>query len=158
MSRRKSNQAGQHRSHSAVTSGRKLLIGGDPNSAWARRYRDLVTRHVGDMGGRDTLSEAQLSLVRRAAALECELEAQEARMSQGEPVNLDSFGRAASHLRRILESIGLRREARDVTPTLAELIAQDEAEQAAEEAAAAKAAAEAARQPEEAAEGGLPHD
>ena len=82
------------------------------------------------MGGRDTLSEAQLSLVRRAAALECELEAQEARMSQGEPVNLDSFGRAASHLRRILESIGLRREARDVGPTLADLIAEDEAAEA----------------------------
>jgi len=37
-------------------------------------------------------------------------------MSQGEAVNLDSFGRAASHLRRILESIGLRRKPRDVTP------------------------------------------
>jgi hypothetical protein len=133
----------RHRSHSAVTSGRRLLIGGDPNSAWARRYRDLAARHAADMGGRDTLSEAQLSLVRRAAALECELEAQEARISQGEPVSLDSFGRAASHLRRILESLGLRRTPRDVTPTLAELIAQDEAEQAAEEAAAAKVAAEA---------------
>jgi hypothetical protein len=89
------------------------------------------------------LSEAQLSLVRRAAALACELEQMEARMSQGEAVNLDSFGRAASHLRRLLEAVGLQRRARDVTPTLAELIAQDEAEQAAEEAAAAKAAAEA---------------
>ena len=66
------------------------------------------------MGGRDTLSEAQLSLVRRAAALECELEAQEARMSQGEPVNLDSFGRAASHLRRILETLGLERRPKQI--------------------------------------------
>jgi hypothetical protein len=99
-----------------VTSGRKLLIDGDPNSAWSRRYRDLVTRHVADLGGRDMLSEAQFSLVRRAAALACEIEQMEARMSQGEQVDLDTFGRAASHLRRIYEAIGLRRQARDVTP------------------------------------------
>jgi hypothetical protein len=104
------------RPRSAVTSGRRLLIGGDPNSAWSRRYRDLVTRHIGDLGGPDQLSEAQLSLVRRAAALACELESQEARMSQGVQVNLDSFGRAASHLRRIYESLGLKRQQRDVTP------------------------------------------
>src|SRR5262249_35655794 len=124
------------RPRSAVTSGRKLPIGGDPNSGRAGTYRR-------DVGGRAMLSEAQLSLVRRGAALGCELEQMEARMSQGEAVNLDSFGRAASHLRRLLEAVGLQRRARDVTPTLAELIAQDEAEQAAEEAAAAKAAAEA---------------
>jgi hypothetical protein len=106
----------RRRPRSAVTSGRKLLIEGDPNSAWSRRYRDLVTRHVSDLGGRDMLSEAQLSLVRRAAALACELEQMEAGMSQGAEVNLDSFGRAASHLRRIYEAIGLRRQARDVTP------------------------------------------
>src|SRR5262249_11813305 len=71
------------RPRSAVTSGRKLLIGGDPNSAWSRRYRDLAVRHISDLGGRDMLSEAQLSLARRAAALACELEQMEARMSQG---------------------------------------------------------------------------
>jgi hypothetical protein len=111
-------RGGRRRPRSAVTSGRKLLVDGDPNSAWSRRYRDLVTRHVGDLGGRDMLSEAQLSLVRRAAALACEIEQMEARMSQGVEVNLDSFGRAASHLRRIYEAIGLRRQARDVGPTL----------------------------------------
>jgi hypothetical protein len=105
---------GRRKSRSAVTSGRKLLIGGDPNSAWSRRYRDLVTRNVSDLGGRAVLSEAQISLVRRGAALAVELESMEARMSQGEQVNLDTFGRAASHLRRIYEAIGLRRQARDV--------------------------------------------
>ena len=104
----------KHRSHSAVTSGRRLLIGGDPNSAWSRRYRDLVAGHISDMGGRGTLSVAQQSLIRRAAALECELEALEARLSQGEPVDLDRFGRAASHLRRLFEVLGLERRARDV--------------------------------------------
>jgi hypothetical protein len=36
-------------------------------------------------------------------------------MSLGEEINLDSYGRAASHLRRILETLGLERKARDVT-------------------------------------------
>jgi len=111
----------RHRSHSAVTSGRRLLIGGDPNSAWARRYRDLVTRHIGDMGGRDLLSEGELSLIRRASALECELEGMEARMSQGEQVNLELYGRLTDRLGRTLQRVGLKRRARDVGPSLADL-------------------------------------
>lgn len=120
------------RPRSAVTSGRKLLIGGDPNSAWSRRYRDLVVRHISDLGGRDMLSEAQLSLVRRAAALACELEQMEARMSQGEAVDIDRFGRAASHLRRLYETLGLERKPRDLEPTLEQIIAEERAERAAE--------------------------
>ena len=61
------------------------------------------------------LSEAQLALCKRAAGLECELEQMEGRMSQGIEVDLDRYGRAASHLRRILETLGLRRHAVDVT-------------------------------------------
>src|SRR6516164_9825968 len=62
------------RIRSAVTNGRRLYVNGDGNSAWSRRYRDLVQGHVADMGGRDLLSEAQLSLIKRASAIECELE------------------------------------------------------------------------------------
>jgi hypothetical protein len=102
----------RRRSQSAVTSGRRLLTGGDPNSAWSRRYFDLVSRHISDLGGKDMLSEAQVSLIRRAAALSCEIEAMEARMSQGAEVNLDSFGRAASHLRRLYETLGLERRSK----------------------------------------------
>jgi hypothetical protein len=62
-------QPKKRRPGSAVTSGRKLFIGGDPNSAWSRRYRDLCGGLISDLGGRDMLSQAQLSLCRRAAAL-----------------------------------------------------------------------------------------
>ena len=61
------------------------------------------------------MSEAQLALCKRAAGLECELEQMEGRMSLGQEINLDSYGRASSHLRRMLESLGLERKARDVT-------------------------------------------
>jgi hypothetical protein len=103
------------RPRSAVTSGRKAFIAGDPNSAWARRFHDLVQGHISDLGGRPIVSEARFALCKRAAGLECELEQMEGRMSLGEEINLDSYGRAASHLRRILETLGLERKARDVT-------------------------------------------
>jgi hypothetical protein len=105
----------KRRPRSAVTSGRKAFIAGDPNSAWARRFHDLVHGHISDLGGRPIMSEAKFALCKRAAGLECELEQMEGRMSLGEEVSLDSYGRAASHLRRILETLGLERKARDVT-------------------------------------------
>jgi hypothetical protein len=103
------------RPRSAVTSGRAMFVHGDPNSAWSRRYHDLVVRHVGDLGGRDMLSEAQLSLIRRATSIECELERLDAMLSTGESVDLDSYGRASSHLRRLFETLGIKRLARNVT-------------------------------------------
>jgi hypothetical protein len=64
------------------------------------------------------VSAAKLSLIRRATALECEIERLEAKLSCGEEVDLDAFGRAASHLRRLFESIGIERAQRDVTVDL----------------------------------------
>ena len=132
-------QARAKRPRSAVTSGRKLFVQGDPNSAWSRRYHDLVVRHIGDLGGREVLSEAQLSLVRRAAGLECELESMEGKLSQGEEINLDAYGRAASHLRRLFEVLGVERKCRDVTVDGVEIevFSPMRARWAAEEAAAA---------------------
>jgi hypothetical protein len=101
------------RPRSAVTSGRKAFITGSPNSAWGRRFHDLVQGHISDLGGRRITSEAKFALCKRAAGLECELEQMEGRMSLGEEINLDSYGRAASHLRRILETLGLERTARN---------------------------------------------
>jgi hypothetical protein len=103
------------RPRSAVTSGRKAFIAGDPNSAWARRFHDLVQGHLSDLSGRSNVSEAKFALCKRAAGLECELEQMEGRMSLGEEVDLDAYGRGASHLRRILETLGLERKCRDVT-------------------------------------------
>jgi len=112
------------RPRSAVTSGRKMFVEGDPNSAWARRYHDLVGGHVSDLGGREVLSAAQLSLVRRASAIEAELEQMEGRLSMGEQVDLDVFTRSASHLRLIFETLGVERQARAiVTPTVAGYVA-----------------------------------
>ena len=110
------------RPRSAVTSGRQLFMEGDAKSAWSRRFHDLVVGHVADLGGADLLSEAQFSLIRRAAAIETELERLDAQLSRNEPVDMDSYARVAGHLRRLFETIGLKRVPRDVT-TLSEYLA-----------------------------------
>lgn len=39
----------------------------------------------------------------------------EGRLSQGEAIDLDVFTRSASHLRRILETLGIERRSKDIT-------------------------------------------
>jgi hypothetical protein len=112
------------RTRLAVTNGRRAFVDGDGNSAWYRRRKDIIELHLDDMGGRDALSEAQISLACRAASIEVELEQMEGRLSKGESVDLDTFTRAAGHLRRILETLGIERRQRDVTPSLDAIIAE----------------------------------
>jgi hypothetical protein len=104
---------------SAITNGnRQFALGGDGRGAWVRRWRDLAELHMIDGGGEAMLSEAQKSLCRRAATLEVNLEQLESKMSEGQGVDLDVFNRLSGNLRRILETIGLERRPRDVTPSL----------------------------------------
>jgi hypothetical protein len=102
------------RKRSAVTNGTKAFLDGDGNSPWYRRYKDLASAHAVDLGGADHLSEAQLSLCRRAATMEVELERIEGQLSLGRDSDLDVYSRISSSLRRILESLGLERVARPV--------------------------------------------
>src|SRR5262245_1732601 len=95
---------------SRVTKGKQVFAAlGDGRSAWSRRWADIIALHHGDLGGAARISEAQLSICRRAAALECELEATEARLSEGQQVDLDQYARLTSRLCRLFELIGTRR-------------------------------------------------
>jgi hypothetical protein len=102
------------RQRSAVTNGARPFIKGDGGSPWARRMRDLTSLHIDDLGGAEAMSEAQLSLCRRAATIELELEMMEGKLSLGEAVDLDLYNRLSGNLRRILESIGIERKAKTV--------------------------------------------
>jgi hypothetical protein len=108
---------------SAVSNNKRLFVEGAGKSAWARRYRDLLELHADDLGGASMLSEAQHSLIRRVATLEIELERLEGRLSEGNDVDLEVYGRTASHLRRMLETLGIERAKRDVTPALSDYVA-----------------------------------
>jgi hypothetical protein len=104
------------RPFSAVTSGRKLLLEGDVHSAWSRRYRDVITSLTNDLGGRELIGEAKAAVIRDCAALEIVLEKMRGRMSEGLNVDAEAYARIAAHRRRLLETLGLERVARDVTP------------------------------------------
>jgi hypothetical protein len=106
---------------SAISNNTRLLPNVDGRTVWARRLRDLIALHLSDLGGTDVVSEAERSIVRRASCLEVELERLEARFATegaATPQDLDLYQRASGSLRRLLESVGLRRRARDVTPDL----------------------------------------
>ena len=95
--------------------------------------RDLIVAHVDDLGGQDAISEAERSICRRIATLTVELEVLESKFAeQGEATakQLDLYQRTSGNLRRLLESIGLKRRPRNVTPerTLAQFIEQKLAE------------------------------
>jgi len=92
------------------------LLQGDVNGAWARRYRDVMAGLTSDLGGRNMVGEAKAAMVRDCAAIEIALEKMRGRMSEGQHVDIQLYARVANQRRRLLESIGLERVARDVTP------------------------------------------
>jgi len=94
---------------SRVTNGTAMFVDGDGNSAWTRRFKDLFAAHASDAGGSDLLSEAQISLIRRCATMELQLEDWEGQMSKGLDIDMDKYGRIAGHLRRYLEVLGITR-------------------------------------------------
>jgi hypothetical protein len=107
---------------SAVTNRNALFLENiDERSAFARRFRDVLSLHISDLGGWEAVSEAQASIARRAATITVQLEQIECRFAQvAEPNDklADLYSRLSNTLRRLLESIGFERKARDITPDL----------------------------------------
>jgi len=105
-----------------------VLPGVDGRSVWMRRLRDLIDLHVADLGGVESVSAAERSIVRRAATLTVELERMEgafALAGEAAPDALDLYQRTAGNLRRLLESVGLQRRQRDITQDVHEYVARE---------------------------------
>lgn len=114
---------------SAITNGRVMFPDVDHRSAWMRRLRDLVSDHISDLGGEDNISSAEMLLVRRGAMLALQLELMErnwAEHNEGEASAdaLQLYQQVVNTLRRTLESLGLQRRQRDVTPSLASILSE----------------------------------
>jgi len=109
---------------SAITNGR-LLPGIDQRSPWVRRCKDVLSQHLGD---KPDATAAEQAIIRRAVVLIVELERLEQQFAlagEADAETLDLYGRVAGNMRRLLESVGLERRSRDVSPTLADVIRQD---------------------------------
>jgi hypothetical protein len=125
---RPSNARRKDPQRSAIANGSALLPGVDGRSAWVRRCRELINDHIGDLGGEDNTSTAERSIIRRAAVLTTELERLEVKFAgagQATDSDLDLYIRASGNLRRLLEAVGLQRRARDMGPTLGDLLRDD---------------------------------
>src|SRR6476620_8437187 len=111
------------RARSAVTNHKDLLPGLDGRAATARRFRDLVNAFVADMGGLDHCSEVRLGLVRRLAATTVQAEMLEARMVNGDAIDIATLCTLASTTVRLSQRLGLERRARNVTPAVSQYLA-----------------------------------
>jgi hypothetical protein len=114
---------------SRITNGHSLFIerGTDQRSPVARRLRDLIKLHTIDVSpnGPEYLSAAQGQLVKRVSMLEVQAELMEAKMVDGDDkVDVESYARISSHLRRLYECLGVRKTKRDTTPSIDELVAR----------------------------------
>ncbi len=94
----------------------------DGRTAVSKRFRELYNDFVSDLGGEGQLSQAQLQLIRRATMLSVMLEGQECTFAisqdMPDPRILEHYNTIAGGLKRILETLGIDRVARDITPSL----------------------------------------
>ena len=82
----------KHYSRSKITNGVTLLPQIDMREAWPRRYKDLVSLFATDLGDEPSqLSQGQLQLIRRSAALAVELERLEAKFAANSGATLDEL-------------------------------------------------------------------
>jgi hypothetical protein len=103
-----------------ITNHKDLLPGLDGRTSAARRFRDLVSRYIVDIGGLDCCSEIKLGLLRRLAAATVQAELLESRMVSGEQIDVSQLCTLASTCVRLAQRIGIERVARGIErpPTL----------------------------------------
>lgn len=119
--------AASRTNRSRVSNGRQLFLDGsvDQRSVAARRFRDVLSQLVSDLGGNP--SEAQAIICRRAATLVVWSEQAEAELASGKAFDIVNFATATNTLRRLLADLGLERRVLDVTGRLVDNEAGNEA-------------------------------
>jgi hypothetical protein len=107
---------------SAVTNGQRLHVERPGNTAWARRFRDVLEQIIADLHtNNETLSEGQRQLARRAATLCITCEKLEGKAAADEDIDLELFGTLTDRLGRTFHRLGLKRTASKV-PSLGEYL------------------------------------
>jgi len=112
----------KRKGRSRVTNHKDLLPKLDGRSSAARRFRDLVNSYIADMGGADQCSDIKLGLLRRLAAVTVQSELIEARMINGEAVDVATLCTLASTTVRLSQRLGIERVPRDTGLTLNDIM------------------------------------
>jgi hypothetical protein len=111
---------------SRVSNGRDVLPGVDGRSEIARRFFDISQALISDSAGLDRCSEARLQLIRRFAAAAVMAEQMEAQLARGKLIDVGEHAQLSSTLVRLASRIGINRKAREIVPSLAQYVDQDE--------------------------------
>jgi hypothetical protein len=96
-------------------------------SAWNRSVRNVSAAMVQHLGG--DITEPEQMLIRRVAVFEAEMRIMELQIAKvrfegGEPGEkfIDLYSRMVNSQRRLLETVGMKRVPKDVTPSLSDYI------------------------------------
>jgi hypothetical protein len=130
VARKARRSAGRRYARSRVSNGGDVLPNTDGRSFVVRRYRDITDAIFVDQGGEDRCSESRKQLIRRFAAAAVIAEQMEARLANGEVINITEHAQLSSTLVRIAQRIGINRRLRDITPALPDYLDAAEAEAA----------------------------
>jgi hypothetical protein len=94
----------------------------DQRTTAAKRAATLIKRITGDLGGQDRLATGEQQIIQRAAFLGVLAEDVESRWLLGEDIDATVLATIANAQRRLLESVGLKRVPRNVTPSVADYV------------------------------------
>jgi hypothetical protein len=88
----------------------------------AKVFTQLAAAIESDLGGRDELSAIELQLIEAFCGASVMLNHLNAKLVQSESVDPLEYAQAASTLVRIANRLGLRRRAKDISPSLADIL------------------------------------
>jgi hypothetical protein len=101
----------------------------DGRTSAAKAFDKLVAAIEADLGGRDQLSTIQLALIEAFAGAAVTLQHLNTRLALGQEIDLGQYAQVVSAMVRVASRLGLQRRARDLTPTLSDLLREDQARQ-----------------------------
>jgi hypothetical protein len=107
------------------------LVPIDQKSGPGRFFSKMLREIESDLGGRSRLSRIQLELAEAFCGSAVALRYQTHQILLGDvtEVDLSSYSTLGSTMLRIGSRLGFERRAKDVTPTLSDLLSEDQAEQ-----------------------------
>jgi hypothetical protein len=97
----------------------------DGRTREARRYDSIVAGIRSDLGGLENMSTLQVSLSESYALAQIVFDDLGARILRGEEVDRSAFASSISSLVRLARQLGTRRIAKDVGPSLSDILREE---------------------------------
>jgi len=123
------SQAKRHRQHKATRPQLLTRAELDGRTNAAKAFDRLVRDIEVDLGGPDQLSTIERALVEAFAGAAVTLQHLNTRLALGQEIDLGQYAQVVSAMVRVASRLGLRRRARDLTPSLSDLLREDQARQ-----------------------------